>query len=346
VSNSVERDLFRSLRTDTDCSSYKMEVVGVVLGAIPLIISIMDYYPKAKELGTQYWRFRRTRQDELRQVAYCKEMLRLHLQALLQLDSAEVERLLKNPADKIWKDIDVENQLKQRLAASYDAYSGILAMVERQMAGIMKAAKVDDEAFKKYLVSTVANSSDAEDLTIRATAFCRKVAIQPRIGVHAVGHRERKNLLEELETSIWRLKKLLEAVDGVSEDNRTQQTVKNYRIPSVMQGFWHRAERIWRLIHEHLHCACKSKHCAKLWLDKSSMAQDSLGLVFLFDKAIPRTAEPWKRCRLMVHRSNAQCICGYHSVQQSATIQHSPAIPVIIVQPDDSGFSSGSEQTP
>jgi hypothetical protein len=318
-----------------------MEAAGIVLGAIPLIISAMEYYPKVKELGMQYWRFRRTRQDELRRVAFCKELLNLHLQALLQLDSAQVEMLLMNPAAEIWVDARVEDQLKQRLAGSYDVYTGILAIIETQMARIMKAAKVDDEAFKNYLVSNAANSSDAESLRIRATAFCRKFAIQPRIGIHVLGHHQREELLKELEASIKRLKELLEAVDGVSEGNKTQQVARNYRIPLAMQGYWHRAEKIWRLIHEHFHCGCRSKHCARLWLDKSSMAQDSVGLVFLFDKAVPRTAEPWKRFHLEIHRSNSQCYCDDHSTQQGAARRRSPAVPEIIVQLPDAGSLRG-----
>jgi hypothetical protein len=329
----------------TKYASYKMEVAGIVLGAIPLIISAMEYYPKVKELGIRYWRFRRTRQDELSRVAFCKELLNLHLQALLQLNSAQMETLSRNPAAGIWVDAGVEDQLKQRLAGSYDVYSGILAIIETQMARVMRAAKVDDEAFKNYLVSNVANPSDAESLRIRATAFCRKFAIQPRIGIHVLGHLQREELLKELEASIKRLKELLEAVDGVSQGNKIQQVARNYRIPLAMQGYWHRAERIWRLIHEHFLCGCRSKHCARLWLDKSSMVQDSVGLVFLFDKAIPRTAKPWKRFRLEIHRSGSRCSCENRPTQQRAARRRSPAIPAITVQPPDAESSSGLGQS-
>jgi len=159
--------------------------------------------------------------------------------------------------------------------------------------------------------------------------------MQPRIGIYALRVRERQELLKELETSIKQLKELLEAIDGVSEANKTQQMAKNYRIPPVWQDFWHKAERIWCLINEHLYCACNSKHCARLWLDRSSTAQDSPRFVFLFDKGNPQTAGPWKRFRLEIHRSNTGCSCGYIPVRQEATGQHSPATPVITVQPAD-----------
>jgi len=214
-----------------------MEAAGVVLGAIPLIISALEYYPKVKELGSQVWRFRRARQDELRQVKYCKTMLRLHLQVLLRLSDAEFEVLLKKPGGEIWKGTDNEQQLMLRLGSSYADYASELANVWLCMSKIIKAAKWDDKGFQEYLASTAVDPAHADDLRARATAFLKVVAVQPRISVYAFGFFERKELLKALETAIKRLKELLEAVDGVSEASKAHRMASVYKIPTVMQGF-------------------------------------------------------------------------------------------------------------
>ena len=108
-----------------------LEVVGVVLGALPLIISAFEHGQSLAKKWNLLANFNSenlkvwndTRDEEL--------MYRLQLQTLLaplvrdgDLTKDRLEILLLNRRCDAWKDADLDTALKKRLGEAYDRYIG------------------------------------------------------------------------------------------------------------------------------------------------------------------------------------------------------------------------------
>lgn len=135
-----------------------VEIVGLVLGAFPLVISAMEHYEKDSKKAKDWWRIRRSYKKDLGKVKDCQLRFRLNLKELLLpllaediVNRVEYEQLLANPGGSGWKDDHVESALSERLSDCRERYMEILEEMVETMAGLCKAAKVDDPQFQELL---------------------------------------------------------------------------------------------------------------------------------------------------------------------------------------------------
>jgi hypothetical protein len=107
------------------------EVVGVVLGALPLIISAFEH---GQSLAKKFNRLADFSSENLKVLNDIKDeelMYRLQLQTLLaplvregDLTKDRLEILLLGPRCDAWQDADLDAALKRRLGEAYDRYIG------------------------------------------------------------------------------------------------------------------------------------------------------------------------------------------------------------------------------
>jgi hypothetical protein len=108
-----------------------LEVVGVVLGALPLIISGFEH---GQSLFKKWNRLANFNSENLKVWNDVKDeelMYRLQLQTLLtplvrdgDMTKDRLETLLLNPRCDAWKDADIDTALRRRLGEAYDRYIG------------------------------------------------------------------------------------------------------------------------------------------------------------------------------------------------------------------------------
>ena len=60
-----------------------IEVVGLVLGAFPLLISAMEHYEDTKRRSSTWWRIRKAHRKDLGNLKDCDLLFRSHLEELL-----------------------------------------------------------------------------------------------------------------------------------------------------------------------------------------------------------------------------------------------------------------------
>ena len=108
-----------------------LEVVGVVLGALPLIISAFE---QGQSLAKKWNLLANFNSENLKVWNDVKDeelMYRLQLQTLLaplvrdgDLTKDRLEVLVLNPQCDAWKDTDLDAALRKRLGEAYDRYIG------------------------------------------------------------------------------------------------------------------------------------------------------------------------------------------------------------------------------
>lgn len=106
-----------------------IEVVGIVLGALPLMISGIEKYSEGVSAARRLFNPRR----ELRNLhrAIRTELQVFRNTALLLLHriatQSEIESLLREPTSNLWKAPEFERHMKTLLGSSYSAWCEVMA---------------------------------------------------------------------------------------------------------------------------------------------------------------------------------------------------------------------------
>lgn len=103
-----------------------LEVAGLVLGAFPIALEVLDRYKEvARRMGFWYRiaaeQKRCDSKLQFQRLLYINNLRRLVL-PMAMLDDASVEDLLSNPGGEAWEKAETTSMLKQRLGTSYELY--------------------------------------------------------------------------------------------------------------------------------------------------------------------------------------------------------------------------------
>jgi hypothetical protein len=124
-----------------------LEVAGVVLGALPLVISALEHYANGIQTAKRYWRYKSELRSLILQIDTERGIFINTLEQLLG-GIVRIEHMtdfLSNPAGDAWKNADVNSKLKDRLRSVYDIYLGNVQGMERSLKSIMAKLALDAE---------------------------------------------------------------------------------------------------------------------------------------------------------------------------------------------------------
>lgn len=137
-----------------------IEIVGVILGAVPLVISAMEHYEETKKAVGTFHKIRRQHRKDLGKLKDCQLKFKLNMKELLlpllaeeTVTRVEYERLLASPGGDGWREENVDEGLVQRLGECHERYMEILQDMEDTFVQLCKATKVDDAQFQALLTS-------------------------------------------------------------------------------------------------------------------------------------------------------------------------------------------------
>ena len=135
-----------------------IEIVGICLGAFPLIISALEHYEDTKKVTSTWYKIRRAHRKDLGKVKDCQLRFRLNLKELLLpllvdevVTRVEYDQLLANPGGPGWREEMVEEALAARLSDCHERYVEVLREMEETLGSLCKATRVDDVQFRALL---------------------------------------------------------------------------------------------------------------------------------------------------------------------------------------------------
>lgn len=102
-----------------------LEVAGLVLGAIPIALEVLDRYKEvSRQLG--FWRKISEKHKDcdatlkFHRLVYIENLRRLLLPMVL--DDAQIDELISDPEAEAWRDAETAELLRKRLGDSYEIY--------------------------------------------------------------------------------------------------------------------------------------------------------------------------------------------------------------------------------
>lgn len=120
-----------------------LEVAGVVLGALPLVISALEHYAKGVEGVIRYYKYKiqlKTLIDAIKtQKVIFSDTLEQLLIGIVRIE--EMAELIANPAAQPEADL----RLKKRLRDGYDIYFANVRGMEAALATIIIRLKLGDD---------------------------------------------------------------------------------------------------------------------------------------------------------------------------------------------------------
>jgi hypothetical protein len=101
-----------------------LEVAGVVIGALPLVISALEHYAKGVNTAKRYWRFKTELRSLILQISTERGIFVNTLEQLLTgiVRTEHMAELISDSQSDTWRTSDVDKKLRDRLRDAYDVY--------------------------------------------------------------------------------------------------------------------------------------------------------------------------------------------------------------------------------
>jgi hypothetical protein len=132
-----------------------IEIAGLVLGAIPVLISALDAYREGAESARDWWRIERSynkcRNDlNFHGVVFEGNVERFLLPMVVGDDELRV--LMDDPAGSRWEDPELEHRLKERLPKSYNLFLNTIEEILQLIDSLKAELRVSNRQFQARLV--------------------------------------------------------------------------------------------------------------------------------------------------------------------------------------------------
>jgi hypothetical protein len=116
-----------------------LEVAGIVLGALPLVISALEHYANGVQTAKRYLRYKSELKTLILQIDTERCIFTNTLEQLLGgiVRIEHMSGFLSNPGGEAWKNAEVESKLSNRLSSVYKIYLGNVQGMERSLQSIM-----------------------------------------------------------------------------------------------------------------------------------------------------------------------------------------------------------------
>ena len=124
-----------------------IEVAGLVLGAIPLVISALEHYAEGVDTVRRWWRYKRELNllavllggEHACYIGSCERLLRDIV------PTQEWELLKADPGGPQWRNSVLEDKLRERLGDAFAAYFNIVKDIASELKDMQRMLKLDDE---------------------------------------------------------------------------------------------------------------------------------------------------------------------------------------------------------
>jgi hypothetical protein len=143
-----------------------IEIVGIVLGALPLAISLFQSYEELAAAKNRLRDFEKLYRNVLRDLEHEELLFRLIIETLVRplvndemIDKDDLDRIINNTDDSSWADQDISEALRQRLGDVHMPFVQVVEDTKQQCMQLLKSIGFD----KPDIVSSV---------TIRSRTRC------------------------------------------------------------------------------------------------------------------------------------------------------------------------------
>ena len=133
-----------------------IEVVGLTLGAFPLLISALEGTRKGYSQFQSWWKIQYKYKKFLNAVKVQQTIFQVNLESLLRTlvyDDEELRTLIENPGGAEWLSEDLERRLKGRLPVSHGAYIATMEAMNEALRNLQTELGANKDGFQKRVAA-------------------------------------------------------------------------------------------------------------------------------------------------------------------------------------------------
>jgi len=127
-----------------------IEVIGIVLGALPLAISLFRSYEDLAAANNRLRDFEKLYRNVLRDLEHEELLFRLIIETLVRplvndemIHKNDLDRIVNNTDDSSWEDEDISEALHRRLGDAHMPFIQTLEDTEQQCMQLLKSVGFD-----------------------------------------------------------------------------------------------------------------------------------------------------------------------------------------------------------
>ncbi|KFY40339.1 hypothetical protein V495_05476 [Pseudogymnoascus sp. VKM F-4514 (FW-929)] len=274
-----------------------VEAAGLVLGALPLMISALEHYRATAEV-LNGWRWINADYRKCRhELIYCNDEFQTNLQELLLpmiADDEKLKILLEDPGGPSWEDPELNETLKKRIPSRYNSYVDTIHMLLDVVKGLEEALGMKLLYFTKRVTEDSVSRPSKLTLANFANAALSRENIQyqtQRIR-HATSKSKREELFNDFETYNKRLANILGASDRISSLTQTRSS-RSIAVDKGLWKLWNHGSTLYKLLVAAWSCQCRPFHQANLLLQHRSSSTVTFQVVFWFTPQLTSRPLPW-----------------------------------------------------
>ncbi|KAF4628215.1 hypothetical protein G7Y89_g9938 [Cudoniella acicularis] len=248
------------------------EIVGVVLGVLPLIIQAAESYREGFEPFSKWHRFRCEFRAFINDVDLEKQLFDAMVERLLQPTDLSVEKkqdLLTGKDVDGWREPQVQNALSQRLGKSWDACLFLLEAIGEDIIKLEAMMSLKDGSVDWA-------KPGADRWSYQRKRISHSFSKKGTATMKSFGEKNRKfrDLLNELD---------LKAV--ASQSNQRKVTTKDTTWARIFECIRRQANSLHRALRNGWKCGCETPHLAALQLQERATSDWTSQFIMAFASA-------------------------------------------------------------
>ncbi|KAI9857769.1 MAG: hypothetical protein M1813_008020 [Trichoglossum hirsutum] len=236
-------------------------VVGLVLGALPLVISALEHYRDGLDPVIDFWRYDATLRDLQIQLRIEQDLYQGTLKRLLlsELSQQQLEALFPDPGEPqriaLWETNEVNQKLRFKLGKRYDIFMDAVQVMDTTIKKLMEKLDIDAQGKPKW--TSVPESRS-------------RIGWEWRRIRRSFGRREREALINKFGQYNAKVAAWVQNNEILAPPSEARVESSTAYFHSVRDH----ASRLYSILEHGWSCNCIDPHNVHLQLDQRNVTQD------------------------------------------------------------------------
>ncbi|XPS80471.1 hypothetical protein M3J07_012448 [Ascochyta lentis] len=224
-----------------------LEIAGVVLGALPLIISALEHYAEGINTTKRYWKYKAELRALILQIKTERGIFVNTLEQLLTgiVRIEQMANFVASAGGQLWQEAHFDSKLRNRLKGSYEIYVENMKGIEMALRKMMKKLGLDPDGKPQFT-----------DPSLFKQEYKRL-----KFSISKAEHSEQINDLRSFNQALARLTKQC-------LDLEPARALKTHNCPNF-KAFRSYAKNLFEILRSGFSCTggCQGDHAVKLRLE-------------------------------------------------------------------------------
>ncbi|KAK6501617.1 hypothetical protein TWF481_009452 [Arthrobotrys musiformis] len=243
-----------------------IEIAGLVLGAIPLVISALEHYEDIIGPVKAFTKYRGELGHAIRELRNHHTSFEQSIEVLLRpiTTDQELSAMIDNTDSDLWQDPDIDHQLKKSLGRAYAPYMENVNYVQKILTTI--ASKLENLKGVENIPRDGLNAIISQHPAAKVKGMLQRFEISKRLKF-TMKKKKIKESMGELQKCIDMLDKFQDKADKISAADDTYNPTRGPLLSPNVETIRENAKRLYDVLSK-TWCSTHSSHHAGLLLEQ------------------------------------------------------------------------------